>query len=250
MTLGDQFLFFVLVGLAAQLIDGALGMAFGLVSSSVLLSMGVPPAAVSASVHTAEVFTTGASGVSHLAMRNVDRRLFFRLAIPGMVGGVLGAYVLTRLPGDVVRPFIYAYLLVLSVLILLRAAGRMLPRREVQRVPLLGFVAGLLDASGGGGWGPVATSTLLARGGAARTTIGTVNAAEFLVTLSISVTFFLTIGLQHLDVVLGLLVGGMIAAPLAALFVRHVRERWVLLAVGVLVMAISLYQIGRSLLPG
>ncbi|UNK41929.1 sulfite exporter TauE/SafE family protein [Luteimonas sp. S4-F44] len=250
MTLGDQFLLFVLVGLAAQLIDGALGMAFGLVSSSVLLSMGVPPAAVSASVHTAEVFTTGASGVSHLAMRNVDRRLFFRLAIPGMVGGVLGAYVLTRLPGDVVRPFIYAYLLVLSVLILLRAVGRMLPRREVQRVPLLGFVAGLLDATGGGGWGPVATSTLLARGGTARTTIGTVNAAEFLVTLSISVTFFLTIGLQHLDVVLGLLVGGMVAAPLAALFVRHVRERWVLLAVGVLVMAISLYQIGRSLLPG
>ncbi|MEN5116726.1 sulfite exporter TauE/SafE family protein [Luteimonas sp. TWI662] len=250
MTLGDQFLFFVLVGLAAQLIDGALGMAFGLVSSSVLLSMGVPPAAVSASVHTAEVFTTGASGVSHLAMRNVDRRLFFRLAIPGMAGGVLGAYVLTQLPGDVVRPFIYAYLLVLSVLILLRAAGRMLPRREVQRVPLLGFVAGLLDATGGGGWGPVATSTLLARGGTARTTIGTVNAAEFLVTLSISITFFLTIGLQHLDVVLGLLVGGMIAAPLAALFVRHVRERWVLLAVGVLVMAISLYQIGRSLLPG
>ncbi|KLI98593.1 sulfite exporter TauE/SafE family protein [Luteimonas sp. FCS-9] len=248
MALGDQFLFFVLVGLAAQLIDGALGMAFGLVSSSVLLSMGVPPAAVSASVHTAEVFTTGASGVSHLAMRNVDRRLFFRLAIPGMVGGVIGAYVLTQLPGDVVRPFIYAYLLVLSVLILLRAAGRMLPRREVQRMPVLGFFAGLLDASGGGGWGPVATSTLLARGGVARTTIGTVNAAEFLVTLSISATFFLTIGLQHLDVVLGLLVGGMIAAPLAALFVRHVRERWVLLAVGLLVMAISLYQIGRTLL--
>lgn len=248
MDLGDQFLFFVMVGLAAQLIDGALGMAFGLVASSVLLSMGVPPAAVSASVHTAEVFTTGASGVSHLAMRNVDRSLFLRLAIPGVVGGVIGAYVLTRLPGDLVRPFIYAYLLVLSVMILLRAAGRLIPKGEVRRVPVLGFFAGLLDATGGGGWGPVATSTLLARGGTARTTIGTVNAAEFLVTLAISVTFFLTMGLQHLDVILGLLVGGMIAAPLAALFVRHVRERWVLLAVGVLLMAISLYQIGRSLL--
>lgn len=250
MDLGDQFLFFVMVGLAAQLIDGALGMAFGLVSSSVLLSMGVPPAAVSASVHTAEVFTTGASGVSHLAMRNVDRRLFLRLAVPGVVGGVIGAYVLTRLPGDLIRPFIYAYLLVLSALILLRAAGRLVPKREVRRVPVLGFFAGLLDATGGGGWGPVATSTLLARGGAARTTIGTVSAAEFLVTLAISVTFFFTIGLQHLEVILGLLVGGMIAAPLAALFVRHVRERWVLLAVGLLVMAISLYQIGRSLLSG
>jgi len=248
MELGDQFLFFVLVGLAAQLVDGALGMAFGLVSSSVLLSMGVPPAAVSASVHTAEVFTTGASGASHLAMRNVDKRLFLRLALPGMVGGAIGAYVLTRLPGDAIRPFIYAYLLILSIFILLRAAGRLKPKREVRRVPVLGFFAGLLDATGGGGWGPVATSTLLARGGVARTTIGTVNAAEFLVTVSISVTFFLTMGLQHLDVVLGLLVGGMIAAPLAALFVKHVRERWVLLAVGVLVMAISLYQIGRTLL--
>lgn len=248
MELGGQFLFFVLVGLAAQLIDGALGMAFGLVSSSVLLSMGVPPAAVSASVHTAEVFTTGASGASHLAMRNVDRRLFLRLALPGMVGGAIGAYVLTRLPGDAIRPFIYAYLLILSIVILLRAAGRLMPKKEVRRVSLLGFFAGLLDASGGGGWGPVATSTLLARGGTARTTIGTVNAAEFLVTVSISVTFFLTMGLQHLDVILGLLVGGMIAAPLAALFVKHVRERWVLLAVGVLVMAISLYQIGRALL--
>ncbi len=248
MELGDQFLFFVCVGFAAQLVDGALGMAFGLVSSSVLLSMGLPPAAVSASVHTAEVFTTGASGVSHLVMGNVDKRLFFRLAIPGMAGGIIGAYVLTRIPGEAIRPVIYAYLLLLSLLILLRAAGRLKPKREVQRVPLLGFFAGLLDASGGGGWGPVATSTLLARGGTARTTIGTVNAAEFLVTLAISITFFLTLGLQHLEIVLGLLVGGMIAAPLAAVFVKHVRERWVLLAVGALVMAISLYQIGTALL--
>lgn len=247
---GDQFLFFALVGLAAQLVDGALGMAFGLVASSVLLGMGVPPAAVSASVHTAEVFTTGASGVSHLVMGNIDRRLFLRLALPGMVGGGIGAYVLTQLPGDVIRPFIHAYLLILSALILLRATGRLQPKGEVKRVPALGFFAGMLDASGGGGWGPVATSTLLARGGSARSTIGTVNAAEFLVTLSISVTFFLTMGLQHLDVILGLLVGGVVAAPLAALFVRHVHERWVLLAVGMLVMAISLYQIGRTLLVG
>jgi len=118
----------------------------------------------------------------------------------------------------------------------------------VRRVPLLGLVAGFLDASGGGGWGPVATSTLLAHGGAARTTIGSVNAAEFLVTLSVSLTFLLTVGVQHLDVVLGLLVGGMVAAPLAALFVRHVRERWVLVAGGVLVMGISLYQIGLAVL--
>ncbi|KAB7767113.1 hypothetical protein CEK69_14900 [Xanthomonas sp. LMG 12462] len=247
MVLSETFYWFVLVGLAAQLVDGALGMAFGLVSSSVLLSLGLPPAVVSASVHSAEVFTTGASGLSHLALGNVDKRLFLRLALPGMVGGVAGAYVLTRLPGELIRPFVYLYLLALAVLILLRAAGRALPRREVRRVPLLGFVAGLLDASGGGGWGPVATSTLLAHGGQARTTIGTVNAAEFLVTLSISLTFLLTMGVQHLDIVLGLLVGGMLAAPLAALLVKRVRERWVLVAVGLLVLGISLYQVGGAL---
>jgi len=248
MELGDHFLLFVLIGLLAQLVDGALGMAFGLISSTVLLSLGVPPVAVSASVHTAEVFTTGASGVSHLVMGNINRRLFLRLALPGMLGGALGAYALTQLPGDLVRPFIYAYLLALSLLILLRAFGRWIPRQQVRKVPLLGFIAGLLDASGGGGWGPVATSTLLAHGGEARTTIGSVNAAEFLVTLAVSLTFLVSTGIQHLDVVLGLLVGGMVAAPLAALFVRHVRERWVLLAVGIMVMCISLYQIGRALL--
>ncbi|MBN6151883.1 sulfite exporter TauE/SafE family protein [Xanthomonas sp. AmX2] len=247
MALSETFYWFILVGLGAQLVDGALGMAFGLVSSSVLLSMGLPPAAVSASVHTAEVFTTGASGLSHLAMGNVDRRLFLRLALPGVAGGAIGAYVLTQLPGEVIRPFVYLYLLALAVLILLRAFGRALPRGEVRRVPLLGFVAGLLDASGGGGWGPVATSTLLARGGLARTTIGTVSAAEFLVTLSISLTFLLTMGLQHLEIVLGLLVGGMVAAPIAALLVKRVRERWVLVAVGVLVLCISLQQIGTAL---
>ena len=242
----ELFYWFILVGLAAQLVDGALGMAFGLVSSAVLLSLGVPPAAVSAAVHTAEVFTTGTSGLSHLVAGNVDRRLFIRLAGAGAAGGVLGAYILTRLPADTVRPLIHIYLLVLAVLILLRAAGRLLPRAEVRRVGLLGFVAGWLDASGGGGWGPVATSTLLARGGTARTTIGTVNAAEFVVTLAVSLTFLFTLGITHLEVVGGLLIGGMLAAPLAAILVKRVNERYVLVAVGLLVLAISGVQIARQ----
>lgn len=246
MEFGETFVWFVLIGLGAQLVDGALGMAYGLVSSSILLGMGLPPAQVSASIHAAEVFTTGASGASHLALGNVDRRLFLRLAIPGVAGGIIGAYVLTRVPGELIRPFVYAYLLVLAVLILVRAAGRLVPRREVRRVPLLGFVAGMLDASGGGGWGPLATSTLLAGGGQARTVIGSVNAAEFVVTLAVSLTFLLSIGLQHLQIVAGLLVGGMIAAPVAAVLVKRVRERWVLMAVGLLVLGISLYQIGHA----
>lgn len=248
MELSSEFWWFILIGLGAQLVDGALGMAFGLVSSSVLLSMGLPPAQVSASVHTAEVFTTGASGVSHLVAGNVDRRLFFRLALPGALGGALGAYVLTQVPGDLIRPLIYLYLLVLAIIILARAAGRWMPKGEIRRVPVLGFFAGLLDASGGGGWGPVATSTLLARGGQARTTIGTVNAAEFVVTLTVSATFLLSMGMQHLQIVAGLLIGGMMAAPVAAVLVKRVKERWVLVAVGVLVLGISLFQVGHALL--
>ncbi|MDF2483823.1 MAG: sulfite exporter TauE/SafE family protein [Stenotrophomonas indicatrix] len=247
MELSSEFWWFILIGLGAQLVDGALGMAFGLVSSSVLLSMGLPPAQVSASVHTAEVFTTGASGVSHLVAGNVDKRLFFRLALPGALGGTLGAYVLTQVPGDLIRPLIYLYLLVLAIIILARAAGRWMPKGEIRRVPVLGFFAGLLDASGGGGWGPVATSTLLARGGQARTTIGTVNAAEFVVTLTISATFLLSMGVQHLQIVAGLLIGGMMAAPVAAVLVKRVKERWVLVAVGVLVLGISLFQVGHAL---
>lgn len=246
MDFGNEFYWFIAIGLVAQLVDGALGMAFGLVSSSVLLSMGLPPAAVSASVHAAEVVTTGVSGASHAYFRNIDKRLFWQLTLSGAAGGIIGAYALTRLPGEALRPFVYAYLLVLALLILLRAAGRLLPKREIRRVPVLGFFAGLLDASGGGGWGPLATSTLLASGGQARTTIGTVNAAEFVITLAVSSTFLLTIGLQHLEIVLGLLVGGALAAPLAAWLVRHVRERVVLVAVGLLVLCISSYHIVRA----
>lgn len=245
---GDLFYWFILIGLGAQLVDGALGMAFGLVSSAILLSLGVPPAAVSAAVHSAEVFTTGASGLSHLVAGNVDKRLFLRLAGAGALGGIAGAYVLTQLPADIIRPLIYLYLFALALLILLRAAGKLMPKGQVKRIGLLGFVAGLLDASGGGGWGPVATSTLLARGGQARTTIGTVNAAEFVVTLAISLTFLLTMGIAHLEVVAGLLIGGMLAAPLAAVLVKRVREQWVLVGVGVLVLLISSYNIITALL--
>lgn len=245
--LGTHFLLFVAIGLGAQLIDGALGMAYGLVSSSILLAMGMPPAAVSASVHTAEVFTTGVSGAAHGMLGNVDRRLMLRLAVPGVVGGVIGATLLSRIDGDAIKPWIYGYLFVLALLILLRAIGRRLPRGEVKRVGVLGFVSGLLDAIGGGGWGPMATSTLLANGGEARTSIGTVSASEFVVTLAISITFLFSIGLEHWQVILGLLVGGVIAAPLAAMLVRHVRERIVLFAVGGLVLAISSVQIWLTL---
>ncbi len=247
MEFTNDFYLFILIGLCAQLVDGALGMAYGLLSSTILLAMGMPPASVSASVHTAEVFTTGVSGGTHALMGNVDRSLFMRLAIPGVVGGVIGAYGLTQIPGDVIKPFVYTYLLLLAIFILLRAFGKKVQRGELKRVPVLGFFAGLLDASGGGGWGSIATSTLLARGGNARMTIGTVSAAEFVVSLAISLTFFFNMGLEHFDIVLGLLIGGVAAAPAAACLVKRVSERWVLFAVGTLVLCISVYQIVAAL---
>ena len=250
MELGSEFWLFVAIGLLAQLVDGALGMAFGLISSSVLLALGLPPATASAAVHAAEVATTGVSGLAHWRHGNIDRGLFLRLAIPGAIGGALGAWWLSSLPGDAVKPLVQAYLLVLALVILVRALRRIPPRR-VRRVPVLGFFAGLLDALGGGGWGPMATSSLLAQGQPARTGIGSVNAAEFVVTVAISLGFLLHLGTSHLEIVLGLLAGGVIAAPLAARMVARLPERGVLAAVGVLVAGLSLwglYPVLRALL--
>lgn len=239
----SEFFSFALVGLLAQLVDGALGMAYGLVSSSILLAMGLPPAVASATVHTAEVMTTGASAASHAWFGNVRWRLFRQLAIPGAIGGILGATVLANVPGDAIRPYVNAYLLVLGAMVLLRATGKRLSRHQVHHNGVLGFVAGLLDSIGGGGWGPLATSTLIARGGSVRSTIGSVNAAEFVVTVCVSATLVFHIGIQHWTIVLGLLTGGVIAAPLAAWLVRHLPEKAVMFAVGLLIVLISVGQL-------
>ena len=238
-----QFFVFVGVGLFAQLVDGALGMAYGLVSNSILLALGLPPALASATVHTAEVFTTGVSGASHAWFGNVRWKLFWQLAIPGAVGGILGATFLASVPGESIRPFVNVYLLVLGAMVLLRAFGKRLVRHQVQHSGVLGFFAGLLDAIGGGGWGPLATSTLIARGGAVRSTIGSVNAAEFVVTACVSATLIWHVGIDRWSIVLGLLTGGVIAAPFAAWLVRHLPERAVMAAVGSLIVLISLGQL-------
>lgn len=244
----SQFLIFAGVGLLAQLVDGALGMAYGLVSNAVLLALGLPPAVASATVHTAEVFTTGVSGGAHAFFGNVDWKTFRRLAIPGVIGGIVGAWFLASVDGDMLKPFVYAYLLILGIVVLVRATGRTVSRHRVRHKGALGFCAGLLDAIGGGGWGPIATSTLLARGGDVRQTIGTVNAAEFVVTIAISSTLIFHMGVQHWPIVLGLLTGGVIAAPIAAWLVRHLPPRYVMVAVGCLVVGISLYQLGSYVL--
>lgn len=236
------FLAAVGVGFLAQLIDGTLGMAYGTVSTAFLLSLGLPPAIASASVHTAEVFTSGVSGLFHLRFGNVDRYLFRRLVVPGVLGGILGAYVLTAIPGHRIRPFVAAYLTVMGGVILwrtLRGPYRR-PARAGAGIPLLGFAGGFLDAIGGGGWGPIVTSTLVARGNHPRLTVGSVNLAEFFVTVAQAATFFVVLRLTHGRVVLGLIVGGVMAAPVAAYLARRLPTRLLMGLVGGLIVVLSL----------
>ena len=240
----DQtFLLFVLIGFAAQMIDGSLGMAYGLTASSFLLAAGVPPAAASATVHMAETFTTGASAVSHHSFGNIHSPLFKRLVIPGMLGAALGAYVLTALDGDVLKPWVAGYLALMGVYVLAKSLREINPIHVEGKVAPLGFFGGLIDAIGGGGWGPIVTSTLLARGNHTRYTIGTVNAVEFFVTLTASAVFIATIGLDHWDIVLALALGGVAAAPLAGWLTKHVPQRPMMFAVGLLIIGVS----GRTL---
>jgi len=250
----ETFLLFLLVGLVAQSVDGALGMAYGVISSSVLLAFGVPPATASASVHGAEVFTTAASAGSHIWHKNVEWRLFIPLSIAGMVGGAMGAYVLAGIDGKVIKPFIVVYLALMGLYILWRATRdiRLRVLRPAWLVAPLGVVGGFFDAIGGGGWGPTVSSTLVGVGGEPRRVIGTVNAAEFLVTVTISATFVwaLLTGhwedaealTDHLAAVGGLVVGGLIAAPFAGLITKKVPHRTLTYAVGILLLLLSGFQ--------
>jgi uncharacterized membrane protein YfcA len=245
-------LLYVLVGFIAQMIDGALGMAYGVSSNTFLLSLGIPPAAASASGHMAEVVTTGISGFSHWKLGNVDWKLVRRLLIPGVIGGMAGAYLLTSIDGDLVKPYIAAYLLLMGGVIIYKAFT-IKPRTEPDeyhgpRISLLGLLGGFCDAIGGGGWGPVVTSTLVARGKYARTTIGSVNFSEFFVTLSQSVVFVLTLSFSgYWQIILGLLIGGAVAAPLAARMTRNLPLKALMIMVGVLIILLSIRTISLAL---
>lgn len=242
----EDFLLFAAIGFAAQLVDGALGMAFGVISTSALLSFGVPPANASAMVHLAEVVTTGTSGASHLYHRNVDWRLVRRLAPAGMVGGAVGAYLLSSIEARVIAPIVSLYLVAIGGYILFKAMQPLWPRDVADRtIPAVGAVGGLLDSMGGGGWGPIVTSTLIGRGHPPRQVIGSANLTELLVTATISATFILTLGWTQLESALGLLVGGVLAAPLGGWLVKRLPVRALMVAVGLLVIATSLYRLLR-----
>ena len=248
-----NILLYVLVGFIAQMIDGALGMAYGVSSNTFLLSLGIPPAAASASVHMAEVVTTGISGFSHWRLGNVDWKLVRRLLLPGIVGGVVGAYLLTSIDGNIIKPYIAAYLLVMGGVIIYKAFT-MKPRNKPDeyhgpRVSWLGLLGGFYDAIGGGGWGPVVTSTLVAGGKYARTTIGSVNFSEFFITLFESITFVLALSFgQYWKIILGLLIGGAIAAPLAALLSQKLPIKILMIIVGILIILLSIRTLYLAIL--
>lgn len=249
----DTFLLFLLVGILAQAVDGALGMAYGVISTSVLLALGVPPAAASASTHAAEVFTTAASASSHVVHKNIEWRLFVPLAVAGVIGGTLGAYVLTGIDSNIIKPFIVAYLALIGIWILWRAGHDIHPRKLPRWVAApFGLIGGFLDAIGGGGWGPTVTSSMIGSGQEPRKAIGTVNTAEFFLTVAVSATFVWALvsghwteaeGLKdHAAAVAGLVVGGVIAAPFAGLIVKKVPRKVLTYAVGILLVGLAIFQ--------
>jgi uncharacterized protein len=239
---------FIAVGFAAQMVDGALGMAFGVISNTLLLSLGVPPAMASAGVHTVETFTTAVSGISHAIHRNVNWRLFLRIAVPGMIGGALGAFVLSNIHAGTAKPFILAYLTAIGLYLLWRSRHYPPAEKSPTVVEPLGLAGGFLDAAGGGGWGPVVTSNLLVQGSSPRTTIGTVNTAEFFVTSTISATFITQLGWEAFThATVGLLIGGVLAAPLGALLAKRTEPKTLMLMVGVVLTVTSLYNLYLAL---
>ena len=242
---GQTFWVFVIVGFVAQMIDGTLGMAYGVSCSTMLLNFGVPPKVASAAVHTAEVFTTGVSGLSHIRMRNIDRALFFRLVFPGVAGAMLGAYFISELlDGNFIKPYVAAYLLVLGLIILYKGI-RNKPKEHtgVKRAEILAAVGGFMDAVGGGGWGPIVTSNIINQGKSPKEAIGTVNTTEFFVAFFSTGVFLFFVGVESWPIVLGLIIGGVIAAPLGAIFASRVNKRVLMIMVGIVVILTSAYTI-------
>jgi uncharacterized membrane protein YfcA len=236
------------VGFTAQLIDGALGMAFGVISNTLLISLGVPPAAASASVHIIKNFTGAVAGLSHVLHRNVDWRLFFRILFPGMVGGMIGAYVLTIIDAAIAKPLVLAYLTAIGIFLLFRALRKPHAERHPKIVEPIGAAGGFLDAIGGGGWGPVVTSNLLVQGASPRLVIGTVNTSELFVALTISGAFLVSLGWEAFGTAaLGLLIGGVAAAPLGGYVTKRVNARLLLVLVGAVLTITSLIGVWRAL---
>jgi uncharacterized membrane protein YfcA len=244
-SVDSEILYYIAGGFIAQMIDGALGMAYGVTATTFLLSVGITPAAASASVHASEVFTSGVSGYMHLKFGNVNSKLFKTLVIPGIIGAILGAYVLSSLEeySTYIKPIVSIYTLFLGVIIIRKALIKRMEKRQLKRVGVLALFGGYLDSIGGGGWGPIVSSTLIASGRHPKYTIGSVNLTEFFVSLASSITFFTVIGLGYWQVIIGLILGGVVAAPIAAKLANKLPVKSMMILVGMVIIIVSLRQI-------
>jgi len=238
----------VAVGLVAQVIDGALGMAYGVTASSFLLAVGATPAMASGATHLAEVFTTGVSGVSHLKMGNVNKKLFFSLLIPGIIGALIGAYVLANVDGKALKPYISAYLLLMGLYVFSKAFRHIHPRHEINtaKVAPLALFGSFMDTTGGGGWGPIVTTSLVGSGHDPRTTIGSVNFSEFFLTVTVAASLFSILDKSVWIIVSGLVIGGLFAAPFAAYITKQLKTKTLLLLVGSLISLISTFNLYKA----
>ena len=244
----QEFLIFFCIGVFAQLVDGTLGMGYGATSTSFLLAYGIPPVISSTGVHVAEMFTTGASAISHHKFGNINKKLVRHLLIPGVLGSITGAYLLSDvIDGEVIKPFIAVYMIALAVIIIKKAMQKNIIKKKTKRLGILASFGGFMDAVGGGGWGPIVTSTLLGRGRNPRYTIGSVNAAEFAVSFASGITFMIFGGIQGWEVIIGLILGGVIAAPIAALLVNKIKRQPMMILVGVLIIILSLRTLSKLL---
>lgn len=244
-NIDSDILIYMSIGFLAQIIDGAIGMAYGLTSSTLLLSAGVSPAASSASVHASEIFTSGVSGWMHLKFGNVNTKLFRKLLIPGVLGASIGAFLLSSLESynHIVKPLVSIYLIVLGAIIIYKALRKNNSKEKIKHISPLGFIGGLLDSIGGGGWGPIVSSSLIAGGRNAKYVIGSANLTEFFVALASSVTFFTMIGLNHWSIIAGLIIGGSIAAPIGAYLTHRIPHKSIMIIVGIVTILISLKRI-------
>lgn len=243
-----DFLIFFCIGVFAQLVDGTLGMGYGATSTSFLLAYGVPPVVSSTGVHVAEMFTTGVSAISHHKFGNINKKLVRHLLIPGVLGSVTGAYLLSDvINGDVIKPFIAVYMIALACIIIRKAMQKNIIKKKTKRLGILASFGGFMDAVGGGGWGPIVTSTLLGRGRNPRYTIGSVNAAEFAVSFASGITFMIFGGIEGWQVIIGLILGGVIAAPIAALLVNKIKRQPMMILVGILIIVLSLRTLSKLL---
>ncbi|MFZ9469700.1 MAG: sulfite exporter TauE/SafE family protein [Rickettsiales bacterium] len=241
-----DFLNGITIGIIAQTIDGAIGMAYGVTATTFMLSQGFSPAIASSSVHIAEIFTTGASGLSHWRLNNINKKLFLSLVFPGIIGGLIGVLILTNIDGKTIKPLISVYLIIMGIYIIAKSVKKNLfedKKVNIKKTSALALTGGALDAIGGGGWGPVVTTTLISSGHEPKKVIGSVNSSEFFVTLFTGFSFAIFIGVVHPELIAGLVLGGVGIAPISAKITTKLPAKLIMIIVGILIISLSLINL-------